>query len=99
MLRQSAEDLGGIQHVVLLDKLVNVEGKQGKVQQEREPVPIDQEQERNEAMQCRLRHEPRVQFVAQLDGIDVVTLQVGVHDGEEHLRKQVHRIDEHGKDK
>ena len=47
---QSSEYFGGIQHVVVRVKLVGVEGEQWQIEQEGEPVSIDQEQEGQETM-------------------------------------------------
>ena len=46
LLVQSSEDFSGIQQVVVLGDLHRVEDNQWQVQQEREPVSCDQEQER-----------------------------------------------------
>ena len=85
VLGQGSENLGSIQEMVLVEELVDVVGQQGEVQQEGEPVAIDQEQSSDEGMQTGFRNEPWIQLVTQLNWVDVVTLQVGVHDGEENL--------------
>lgn len=99
MLRQGSENLGGIKQVVFVVELVDVECKQWQVQQEDEPEAIDQEKDSQKHMDGSLRDEPWVQLMTQLDWVDVVTLQVGVHDGEKHLSEQVHNVDNDGKNK
>lgn len=99
MLGQGSEDLGGIQQVVLGGHLVDVVSKQWQVQQEHEPVSVDKEKHSHDGMQASLGNEPWVQLMTQLNWVDVITLQVGVHDGEENLGKQVECVDTHGKDK
>lgn len=87
VLGQSSENLCGIQQVVLCVKLVDIVCKQWQVEQEAEPVSIDQEQCSNERMQTSFRHEPWVQLITQLNRVDVVALQIGIHDGKKHLRE------------
>lgn len=99
VLGQCSEDLGGVQQVVFLDELVDVVSEHWQVQQKHKPVAIEQEKQGQKAVQATLWNEPRVQFVAQLDWVDVVTLQVGVHNGEKDLREQVDGIDNHRKNK
>lgn len=99
VLRQGSEDFRGVQQVVFVDELVDVKRQQWQVQQEDKPVAVDQEKQGQKPVQSGLGDEPWVQFVAQLNRIDVVTLQIRVHDGEKHLREQVHRIDNDGKNK
>lgn len=85
--------------MVFVVELVDVECKQWQVQQEDEPEAIDQEKDSQKHMDGSLRDEPWVQLMTQLDWVDVVTLQVGVHDGEKHLSEQVHNVDNDGKNK
>lgn len=99
VLGQCSEDLGSVQQVVFVDELVDVESQQWQVQQKHKPVAVKQEKHRQKSVQAGLWNEPWVQFVAQLDRVDVVALQVRIHDGEKHLGKQVDGIDNHRKDK
>ena len=85
VLGQGSEDLSGIQQVVLVDKLVDIERQNRQVQQKHKPVAIHQKENGQESMQAGLWNEPWIQFVAQFDWVDVVTFQIGIHDGEKHL--------------
>lgn len=99
VLRQRAEDLRGIQQVVFLHKLVHIVGQHWQVQQKHKPEAVHEEKHGQDAVDGSLRNEPRVQFMTQLNRVDVIALQIGVHDGEKHLRKQVHRIHNDGENK
>lgn len=99
VLGQGSEDLSGIQQMVLFQHLVGIVSKQWQVQQEHKPVTINEEENSHDRMQTSLRKEAGVQFVTQLDWIDIITLQIRVHDGEKHLCKQVKCVDAHSKDK
>jgi len=37
----------------------------------------------------------RVEAIAEVDGVDVITFQIAVHNGEEHLKEQVDGIDQY----
>lgn len=99
VLGQGSEDLSSVQHMVLLQNLVSVVGKQRRVQQKHKPVSIDKEENSHDGVKTSLRNKPWVQLVTQLNWVDVVALQVGVHNGEENLREQVKCVDDNGKDK
>ena len=99
MLRQCTEDLGRIQKMVFVHKLADVVSQQGQIEQEGEPKAIDQEQNSQETLKSGFRQEVRVQLVAEFDGVNVITLKIRVHNGEEHLDKQVDRIHNDGKNK
>lgn len=98
VLGQSSEDLSGIQQMILGVDLVDVESEQRQVQQETEPVPVDEEQDRDKTLNTSLWDDVLVQFVTQLNRVDVVTLQVTVHDSEEHLEEQIDTVDNNCKD-
>ena len=49
-------------------------------------------------MDAGLRHYVHVEAVAQVDGVDVVAFQIGVHDGEEDLEEEVDGIEEDGEE-
>lgn len=85
--------------MVLAKELVDVVCEQWQVQQEHKPEAIDQEKSTQEDVNRSLWDEPRVQLVTQLNWVDVVTLQVGVHDGEKHLSEQVHYVDDNSENK
>ena len=43
-------------------------------------------------------HDVHVEAVAEVNGVDVVAFQVGVHDGEEDLQEQVDGVEEDGEE-
>ena len=49
-------------------------------------------------MDTGLGDDVHVQAVAEIDGVDVVAFQVGVHDGEEDLQEQVDGVEEDGEE-
>lgn len=65
--------LPGVQRHVLL----NVPGKQRQVENQSQPVAVDQKQEGQETVHSSLGDDVGVQAVAEVDGVDVVTV-VGV---------------------
>lgn len=97
--RQSPENLSSVKQVVFVDELVDIECKHWKVQQEHKPEAIDQEKNSQKGVDRSLRNKPWVQLMAQLYGIDIVTLQVRVHNGEKHLGEQVHNVHNDGENK
>ena len=99
MLGQSSENLSSVQHVVFVQILVDIVGKQRQVQEEWEPITVHQEEYSEEGVYTGFWDEPWVQFVAQFDRVDVITLQIRVHDGEENLREQVYGINNDRKNK
>jgi hypothetical protein len=75
--------------------LLSVPRNQRQIQQQRQPVAIDQEQYRQERVDAGFGHNVGVQAVAEVDGVDVVAFEIGIHDGEEDLEEQVDGIEEH----
>lgn len=69
-----AEDLGSIQEVGVLENLLHVPGEQRQVENESDPVAIDQEQESQETVHGSLRDNVRVQTVAEIDRVDIVAV-------------------------
>lgn len=65
-----------IRDVCVLEQnvLLNIEGHQRQVQQQRNPIPIDKEQEGQEAVDSRLGDDVGVKAVAEVDGVDVVAV-------------------------
>ena len=49
-------------------------------------------------MDAGFRDDIHVEAVAEVDGVDVVAFQVGVHDGEEDLEEEVDGVEEDGKE-
>lgn len=78
--------------------LLPVPRHEGQVQNQRQPVAVDEEQQGKESVDAGLRHYVHVEAVAQVDGVDVVAFQIGVHDGEEDLEEEVDGIEEDGEE-
>lgn len=85
--------------MVLVQILSHVVSHQWSVQQEWEPEPLDQKQDSKEGLQGSLRNDPRVQSFAQSNRVHVVTFQIRVGDGNEHLTEQVDGVGNHCKNK
>jgi hypothetical protein len=83
-------------HVKFLYVLLPIPSQERQVQQERQPISINQEQNRKEGVYSRFRDDVHVEAVAEVDGVDVVAFEVGVHDGEEDLEEEVDGIEEDG---
>jgi len=80
-----SEDLSGIQKMCVVNDLLDIECHKWQIEDERNPVPVDEEQDSQEPMNRRFRNNVRVQTVAKVDRIDIVTLEITIHDSEEHL--------------
>jgi len=70
---------------VRLYALLPVIRQQRQIQQQRQPIPIDQKQYRQESVHARFGDDVHVEAVAQVDRVDVVAFEVRVHDGKEDL--------------
>lgn len=70
---QLPKDLGRVQQVGVVNNLLDVPGQEREVQDQRHPVSIDQEQQRQETMYGSLGNNIGVQAVAEVDRVDVVT--------------------------
>jgi hypothetical protein len=90
---QLAEDLGSIQQVGVANDLLDVPSEKRNVEQKRQPVAIDQEKECQESVYGSLGDDVGVETVAEVDRVDVVALQIAVHNSEEDLEEQVDGID------
>ena len=54
--------------------LLDIEGKEWKVKNQRNPISIDEEQKGEETMNRSFRNDVGVQTVAEIDRVDVVTV-------------------------
>lgn len=57
-----------------VDVLLYIEGQKWQVQHQREPVPVDKEEEGQEAMDGSFWDDVGVETVAEIDRIDVITI-------------------------
>lgn len=57
-----------------LDLLLCVESQEGQVQQQRQPVSIDQKEERQECVNGSFGDDVGVESVAEIDRVDIVTV-------------------------
>lgn len=89
---QLPEDLSRVQEMRVVNNLLDVVSEERQVEDQRNPVSVDQEQERQESVDGDFGDDVRVEAVAEVDGVDVVAFQIAVHDGEEHLKEEVDRI-------
>lgn len=58
--------------------LLHIEGKHGQVQYQREPVSIDKEQQGQEGVDSGFGEDVGVQAVAEVNGVDIVTLMASL---------------------
>lgn len=54
--------------------LLDIPRQQGNVEDQRQPITIDEEQERQETVYSSLRDDVGVQAVAKIDGVNVVAI-------------------------
>jgi hypothetical protein len=71
---QLAEDLGSIQQVGVLEDLLDVPGEQRKVQDQSQPISVNEEEEGQETVYRSLGDDVGVQAVAEVDWVDVVAI-------------------------
>lgn len=90
-----AEDLSRIEEVGVVNDLLNVPAKERQVENKRHPVSVDKEEEGQETVYGSLGDNVGVESVAEVNGVDVVTFQVTVHDSEEDLQEEVDGVDKH----
>jgi hypothetical protein len=85
---QLSEDLGSVkqmlvlynpamlltrpQSLVILDSLFGIEGKQRQIENKRQPVSVDQEQERQKSVYSGFWDNVCVETVAEINRVDVV---------------------------
>lgn len=79
----------------VVNDLLDVVTEEGKVEDQGNPVPVDQEQKGQEAMDGSFGDDVGVQTVAEVDGVNVIAFQIAVHDGEKNLKEQVDGVDQH----
>lgn len=76
--------------------LLRVPCQQRDVEQQGNPVSIDQEERGQESVEAGLGDDVHVEAVAEVDRVDVVAFEIGVHDGEEDLEEKIDGIEEDG---
>jgi hypothetical protein len=76
------------------DSLLRIPPQKRQVQQQRQPIPIDKEQNRQESVNAGFGDNVHVQAVAEVDRVNVVAFEIRVHDGEEDLEEKVHCIEQ-----
>ena len=60
------------------DVLLHIPGKEGQVENQRQPVPVDQEQECQETVHGGLRDDVGIEAVAEIDRVDVITTPIWI---------------------
>lgn len=98
VLLERSENLSGVQQVGVCVNLVGVVGENGGIEQQHNPMACEQEHNGQSCVSRSFRQHVVVEPVAQINGVDVVALQVRVHDGEKDLQKEVHQGDQNGED-
>jgi len=90
-----SENLGRVKEVLVLEDFLCVPGKQRQVEDQGDPVPVDEEQNGDESVDGSFGDNVGVEAVAKVNRVDVVAFQIAVHDGEEDLKEEVDGIDKH----
>lgn len=90
-----AEDLGRVKKVLVVIDLLGIESQQWQVQNDCKPVAVDHEEEGKEGVDTSFGDNVGVESVAQIDRVDIVALEITVHDSEEDLQEQVDGVDQH----
>ena len=76
--------------------LLRVPSNKWQIQEQRQPVAVDQEEHSQECVDAGFGDNVHVEAVAEVDRVDVVAFEIGVHDGEEDLQEQVDGIEKDG---
>lgn len=74
--------------------LLRIPGQERQVQHQRQPVSVQQEEHGEESVDAGFWDNVHVEAVAEIDRVDVVAFEIGVHDGEEDLEEEIDRIEE-----
>jgi len=82
--------------MLVIKNLFRVIGQERQIQEKREPVTVDQEQNRENAVNCSFRDDVCIEAVAKVNGVDVITFQIAIHDGKKHLEEEVYGVYQHG---
>jgi hypothetical protein len=94
-----AEDFSRIEEMSVVNDLLDVPAKERQVENKRHPVAVDEEKEGQETMHSSLGDDVGVKSVAEINGVNVVTFQIAVHNREEDLQKEVHGVDKYRQQK
>jgi len=92
---QFPEDFRSVEQMLVVKDLLRVVCQERQIQENCQPVSIDDKEDGEEAMYSSFRDNVGVETVAQIDGVDVITFQIAVHDGEEDLEEQVDGVYQH----
>lgn len=84
---------------VSIHLLLRIPSHQRQVQDQRQPVSVDQEEHSQESVDAGFGDDVHVEAVAEVDRVDVVAFEVGVHDREEDLQEEVDGIEKDGEEK
>lgn len=95
---ERSENLSGVQQMGVCVDLVGVVGEDGGIEQQHDPMAGQQKDNGQSSVSGGLGQHVVIEPIAQVDRVDVIALQVRVHDCEENLQKQVHQRNEDGKD-
>jgi len=82
---QFPEDLRGVQEMLVVEDLLCVECQQRQIQEQGDPVSIDQEQKGQEGVYGGFGDDVGIQTITQINWVDIVAFQIAVHDSEENL--------------
>ena len=58
--------------MLVVDDLLRIPSQQRQIEQQRNPISVDEEEERQECVDGGFRDDVRVQAVAEIDRVDVV---------------------------
>ena len=79
--------------------LLPIPRRERDIQQQWQPIPINQEQGGEECVDAGFGNDVHVEAIAKVDGVDVVAFEIGVHDGEEDLQEEVHCVEQDREEK
>lgn len=80
-----AEDLSRIEEMSVVNNLLDVPAKERQVENERDPVTVDEEEEGQETVHSSLGDDIGIESVAEVNGVNIITFQITVHNSEENL--------------
>ena len=69
---QLPENLRRIQQVLVINDLLGIPRQQRQIQQQRNPVPVDEEEEGQKGVDGGFGDDVGVEAVAEVDGVDVI---------------------------
>jgi len=92
---QLPEDFRRVEEMLVFKDLLRIPCQERQIQEQSQPISVDEEECGKEGVYSGFGDDVCVETVAEIDGVDVITFQIAIHDGEEDLKEQIDGIYQH----